>query len=146
MQVPLAGVELAGCGKVGGLPVGLRPPCGCLLCLADGFQSEDAVQEPLLRGHQRFPLGPLGGGPGAEVFALHDDLARPHGQRPAGPHVRMREVEVPLPGDTPRGGDGGPEVFPWLALALALGEGEWAKQIDGALCLVAEAFALPHAH
>lgn len=101
IQVPLSGMEPTGRSEMAGSPVGLRAAGRRLLRLAGGLKSKDAVEHPLLRGRQRIPADPLRHRPGAEVLVLHQHLARPYGQRPAGPDVRESELEAALPVDPP---------------------------------------------
>ncbi|MCT9113584.1 hypothetical protein ACFWD7_54020 [Streptomyces mirabilis] len=91
-------MELTSRSEMAGPPAGLRPARRRLLRLAGGLKSQDAVEHPLLRGRQRIPADPLRHRPGAEVLALHEHLARPYGQRPAGRRWKPRWQSIPQAG------------------------------------------------
>ncbi|WP_179857330.1 hypothetical protein [Streptomyces sp. OV198] len=110
-------MELTGRGEVSRPPVGLRPPHR-QIGLHRGINSQDAVEHPLLRRRQRIPADPLRHRPGSEVLALHDHLARPHGQRSAGTQVGEGEVEAALPVDAPGGAPGRIDRVQCLLAAL----------------------------
>jgi len=98
--VPFTGVELPRRREID-RPLRILRPFHRPLVFLGRCDLEGVLQDPLLYRQELFPPEPLRVHPASEVLALHDDVARSRGERPAGLDVVVDEAVAPLPPGVP---------------------------------------------